>query len=151
MNFNVRNPCIDCDLSLPCCHWSKYHLFNFLRNKRKVDEEQEEIEDQFYRPYKHPRVDDDDDEIINFISCTTTSIALLDKKKRKERGANKIRRNSEWWVIKYRDAPPAEFKKTMRINRETFDMILNSALHRENTDQLQSRPNFSRPVSFKFR
>ena len=45
-------------------------------------------------------------------------------KKRAPRQPNLIR-NKEWWDRCYRDFASEEFKKQVRIQRETFDMILN--------------------------
>ena len=45
-------------------------------------------------------------------------------KKRAPRQPNLIQ-NKEWWDKFYRDFASEEFKKQVRIQRETFDMILN--------------------------
>lgn len=93
------------------------HMKKRLRNEEVLEEE-------FYRPYKkRKRLDlgDEDDEDITLISGMV--YATAQKKQRKIRSPSKVR-DRQWWFNKYTNSPATDFKKSMRIERETFNMIL---------------------------
>ena len=98
-------------------------MMNLIRKRRRSAVE-EDLEKEFYEPYRKRRFADtnEDEEMSGWLTCVTT--VQSEQKRRKKRGANKIRRGGEWWDRKYLESSPEEFKKTMRINRDTFNMIL---------------------------
>ena len=69
-------------------------------------------------------------------------------KKRAPRQPNLIR-NKEWWDRCYRDFASEEFKKQVRIQRETFDMILSIVepyLTKKETNLNQHLISVNRPL-----
>ena len=97
-----------------------YQVYNLFRRKRLRDHQ--DVDEEFYAPYKRRREDDDDEDqcFLTILTAASTSV----QKRRKKRGPNKNRRGAEWWDTKYRESSPEEFKKSMRINRDTFNIIL---------------------------
>ena len=95
-----------------------------LIRKRRRSAAEDDLEKEFYEPYRKRQfaVDNEDEDMSGWLTCVTA--VLSEKKRRKKRGPKKIRRGGEWWDRNYLDSSPEEFKKTMRVNRDTFDMIL---------------------------
>ena len=95
--------------------WNK-----FLRSiKRKWESNEEEFEEN-YRKRKR------DEEVIDqtgLLSTVSAAAILESTSKRKPRGKNIIRNNS-WWTNGVASWTNAEFKKRVRINRETFEFLL---------------------------
>ena len=102
--------------------------FHFKLKSNLDDESDEKIEDidyLFYSPYKKRKLDEEEDTASTIVAVTANITSVISRtKKRAPRQPNLIR-NKEWWDRCYRDFASEEFKKQVRIQRETFDMILN--------------------------
>ena len=98
---------------------SNFH-FKLKRNlDGESDDEIHDIDYLLYSPHKKRILDEEEDTAPNIVAVTASIT-----KKRPPRQPNLIR-NKEWWDRCYRDFASEEFKKQVRIQHETFDMILN--------------------------
>ena len=86
-------------------------------SKRRREKEEEEMEEILKK-----RKNDDDDAVEFITNIAAATCEVMQSKIRKERGPN-LQRNKEWWNDGYRDWPDTEFKKRLRINRATFEII----------------------------
>ena len=104
---------------------SNFH-FKLKRNlDDKSDEGINDIDDLFCWPYKKPKSDEEDDTASTIVAVTANITSVICRtKKRAPRHPNLIR-NKQWWDRCYRNFASEEFKKQVRIQQETFDMILN--------------------------
>ena len=97
--------------------------------KRNIDDNSDEeingIDDFFYSPYKKRKLNEGEDTASTRVAVTANITSVISRtKKRACRQLNLIWKK-EWWDRCYRDFASEEFKKQVRIQRETFDMILN--------------------------
>ena len=81
--------------------------------KRKRIEQDELMEEEFYRPYRRRKLLDEDDDDYLFAGAVKNCLLSL-KKDRKTRSPVKERKQP-WWDKKYRESTPESFKKSMRI------------------------------------
>ena len=97
---------------------------NFLRKcRKKRKEEMDEMDEIWSRKRKKRRVNEDDlEETISVL--VPAAVALCQVKERKERIKSKVR-NKTWWIEGYDNWDDADFKKRLRISRETFEYIVN--------------------------
>ena len=89
------------------------------------DEEIDDIDDSFYPPYKKRKLDEEEDAAPTIVAVTANITSVISRTKKQAPHQPNLIRNKEWWDRCYRDFASEEFKKQVRIQRETSDMILN--------------------------
>ena len=85
--------------------------------KRKWKISEAEIEDEWMKRRKVEGVD------MTGMFSAIAAAAVLEEKGRKERGEN-IVSDKSWWTNGMENCSNPEFKKRVRINRETFEYVL---------------------------
>ena len=85
--------------------------------KREWEISEEELEDEWMKRRRVEGVD------MTGMFSAIAAAAVLEEKGRKKRGKN-IVRDKSWWTDGIRNWSDPEFKKRVRINRETFDYLL---------------------------
>ena len=90
-----------------------------------------------YFQEKGTRSDDDIDAVV--VSVSSMAAALCNPKERKERSP-KMYREQSWWTNGYGNWDESEFKKRLRIARETFEYILDN-IH----DDIEKQPTNLNP------
>ena len=100
--------------------------FHFkLKRNLESDEEIDDIHDLFYSPYKKQKLDEEEDTASTIVDVIANITSVISRPKKRARHQPNLIRNKEWWDRCYRDFASEEFKKQVRIQHETFDMILN--------------------------
>ena len=90
----------------------------YLRTvKRKWENRENEMEDEWMKRRKVVGAD------MTGIFSAIAAAAVLEKDDRKKRGRNIIRDKS-WWTSGMKNWSDSEFKKRVRINRKTFEYLL---------------------------
>ena len=73
--------------------------------------------------------------------CSTLFLILsFDEAKEVERSCRRYRRNKGWWNMVYRNYDDNRFKRNFRINRDTFNYILNSIRNDITKDEYSECP-----------
>ena len=106
---------------------SNFH-FKLKRNlDNESDEEIDDIDDLSYSPYKKRKLDEEKDTASTIVAVTANITLVISRTKKRVLRQPNLIRNKEWWDRCYREFASEEFKKQVRIQRETFDSILNIA------------------------
>ena len=85
--------------------------------KRKWENRENEMEDEWMKRRKVVGAD------MTGMFSAIAAAAVLEKEDRKKRGRNIIRDKS-WWTSGMKNWSDSEFKKRVRINRKTFEYLL---------------------------
>ena len=71
------------------------------------------------------KLDEQEDIASTIVAVTANITSVISWTKKRAPHKPNLTRSKEWWDRCYRDFASEEFKKKVRIQRETFDMILN--------------------------
>ena len=71
------------------------------------------------------KLDEQEDIASTIVAVTANITSVISWTKKRAPDKPNLIRSKEWWDRCYRDFASEEFKKKVRIQRETFDMILN--------------------------
>ena len=97
--------------------------FMFKRNfDDESDEEIDYIDDLFYSPYKKRKLEEEEVTAWTIVAVTANITTMIFRIKKKAPRQPNLIRNKEWWDRCYLDSASEEFKKQVRIQRETLDM-----------------------------
>ena len=111
-------------------------MFSFRKRKRKFDESMDH-----YRKMCKQRIEKKMQEMDGeFMSIVATTLSNLTVKKTKKRRSKDVQRDQTWWADGYRNWSDVEFKKKLRLNRETFDFILDRI-----RPELEKKPTNAKP------
>ena len=106
---------------------SNFH-FKLKRNlDNESDEEIDDIDDLSYSPYKKRKLDEEKDTASTIVAVTANITLVISRTKKRVLHQPNLIRNKEWWDRCYCEFTSEEFKKQVKIQRETFDSILNIA------------------------
>ena len=94
--------------------------------KRNLDDEWDEeidyIDDLFYSPYKKRKLEEEEVTAWTIVAVTANITTMIFRIKKKAPRQPNLIRNKKWWDRCYLDSASEEFKKQVRIQRETLDM-----------------------------
>ena len=112
-------------------------MFSFRKRKHEFDESMDH-----YRKMCKQRIGKKMHEMDGeFMSIVATMLSNLTvKKTTKKRRSKDVQRGQTWWADGYRNWSDVEFKKKLRLNRETFDFILDRI-----RPELEKKPTNTKP------
>ena len=103
---------------------SNFHFKSKCNLNDKSDEENDGIDGLFYSPYKKRKLDEVEDTASIIVAVTANITSVISRTKKQAPRQPNLIQNKEWWDRCYRNFASEEFKKQVRIQHRTFDMIL---------------------------
>ena len=99
-------------------------VIDSLTRSIKIKIAEEELQDECYEPCRKRRMDLEEDDNVDYqFGVLTNVLANSLKKSQKARGPKRVR-NKQWWTDVYQNYSQEDFKKHLRIEKATFNMIL---------------------------
>ena len=119
--------------------FAEYNVIRHLSRKRKAQENVQLMDFREMQNNSKKRFIEDLNFETEAAQASAVSSLIMLNANRKQRGQNEERSNS-WWTVGYENWDEESFKKRLRVNRTTFEFILNQI-----RDRLEKTPTYTIP------